>query len=71
MHNKSFPLPALNNDEKLLQKIQNRDNEIFLAAKQSILLFDLLVDEISEIDPEEKIWIQGHLSEYSMTPEAK
>jgi hypothetical protein len=70
-HHKSLALPGAGSFEIQVQKVKDREGKIYRAARQSVRLFDLLVEEISEIDPAEKSWIQVHLSKNIFTPEEK
>ena len=65
IHSKSSEPPSSPTPEKIkdyLRKLNDSEPNTVNIAKQSIQLLDLLIREISKIDPEETPWIKGHLS---------
>lgn len=65
-HSKSSELPRTKNQaQPYLERIQNKDDQFAQSARQSIELLDLLVAEMSDLDPDESIWIQSYFSPIS------
>lgn len=62
IHSKSSELPASPvNAHKYLAKIGQEREITFQKSKHAIQLLDLLITEVSKLDPDESFWIESHL----------
>lgn len=68
VHSKSSSPSADKDTISYLKDIQSRDNQFAKAAKQSSELLKILVNEMSELDPGEKIWIESYFVRTPRTP---
>jgi hypothetical protein len=63
VHSKSSAPPFAEEEaRRYLAKIKNTEDQIMQSAKQAVEPMDILVVELSVIDPDEAIWIEGYLS---------
>ena len=61
VHSKSSSPPRAEKEvSTYLKNIQSRENQFAKSAKQSAELLKLLVDEMSELDSDEMIWIESY-----------
>lgn len=59
VHNKSSTIPlSVDDAQQYISKIKIIDEHILQSAKQAVELLDLLVVELSTIDPSEAIWLE-------------
>jgi len=68
VHSKSSSPSADKDTISYLKDIQSRDNQFAKAAKQSSELLKILVNEMRELDPGEKIWIESYFVRTPRTP---
>jgi hypothetical protein len=74
VHSKSsdFPTATTEGVQQHLKKIESIDNLYLQSAREAIELLDILVVELSTLNPDEAIWVEGYLAEKSRLPlEAK
>jgi hypothetical protein len=63
VHSKSSSLPVSPGDAKAyVEKLLARNESIPEKAKQAVELLDVLVDKITEVDPEEAPWVKSYLA---------
>jgi hypothetical protein len=62
IHHKSSEPPDFTGEvKKYLEKLQSNDDIILDTAKQAAQTFDLLIIEMTTLDPKEELWIKGYL----------
>jgi len=63
IHHKSSQLPGVGREAKrFVEKLRVNENVTAETAKQTPRLLDLLILEMTALDPEESFWIKGYLA---------
>jgi hypothetical protein len=66
VHSKSSTPPfTAEGAQRYLKKIKNTDELFLQSARHAVELLDTLVVEISVLDPDEEIWVEGYLAKRS------
>jgi hypothetical protein len=66
VHSKSSTPPfTVEGAHRYLEKIKNTDELFLQSARHAVELLNTLVVEISALDPDEEIWVEGYLAKKS------